>query len=102
MACIVGLSRPSHFLLSGQEKVTKEKATPEARPPDSCPPGREVGPGFSDGTSMYRGKLAHLLCATLRALSVPTSLAPQGPREERALPARRSRIKNSIKSNGKS
>ena len=32
MAFFVRLSRPSHFLLSGQEKVTKEKATRVARP----------------------------------------------------------------------
>ncbi len=32
----VRLRRPSHFLLNGQEKVTKEKATRVARPPLRC------------------------------------------------------------------
>ncbi len=52
ISCASG--RPSHFLLNGQEKVTKEKATPEARPLDiPVPRVRESGPGFVDSTSMY-------------------------------------------------
>ena len=53
MAFFVRLSRPSHFLLSGQEKVTKEKATPEPRPLDILVQRvRESGPGFADSTSV--------------------------------------------------
>src|SRR5688572_25508837 len=60
--------RPSHFLLLAQEKVTKEKGTPEARPEDiPVLRDREAVPGFSDGTSVYRGKRAGIVPAPLRA-----------------------------------
>src|SRR5690606_5719166 len=50
---LVSAPRPSHFLLSGQEKVTKEKATPTSGPGFAGVPSfRCCSGGRHEGTSL--------------------------------------------------
>ena len=70
----------SYFLLSGQEKVTKEKATPQRRLPDVH--GLQVRarrPLVYDCTSLYKRRQADFLSASLRALRVHRSPPLRGP-----------------------
>ena len=69
---------PSHFLLSGQEKVTKEKATPASRSPGFLPSEYASGlRGFSTAHPCTGEKHARIVRASLRAFP-PAARRPAG------------------------
>jgi hypothetical protein len=82
----VGLRPPSHFSLLAQREVTKRKGTPVPRPADILSSGcaRRLR-GFPTARPCTDGKLAHFLCATLRASSPPPRRGTGAPLKSGAL-----------------
>ncbi len=97
------LRRASHFLLRGQEKVTKEKATPLARLADILSARSAVGlRGLSTAHPVLTPNWSASMRTTLRAFLRPPA-ATEGPRvEQRAILARtfqKSQIKSKAVAN---
>ena len=90
------LRSASYFLLSGQEKVAKEKATPLTRLADILSARSALGlRGLSTGHPALTTNWPTSMSATLRAFLRPTA-ASEGPRvEQRAIVARTFRTSRS-------
>src|SRR5271154_3436528 len=72
--------RAGHFLLSGQEKVTKEKATPRARLPGILPSRCAIGlRGSLNIRPCTCSELARIVRAILTDFSYAQSPRPRGP-----------------------